>query len=574
MLTSIPSLSIRKEIKSPSKSNILLNNQVVIKSNDKRIIKNDSLKKLNELNDYKNRNHMSNLNLINSISLNKNTNNIIDCINIKDFNSIGKSKNIKSISPNTSNMNSILNPRFITLVNNLQKNRNIKIKSPKSIKSITKLPKITKKVLLTEADTLVKQRKRHDGLLAPHIATNVSLKKSAQINLKNYVIRKIKEKREEIQNEENKITEEFKNKQKIYDKNYRNYLDSIEQNQKKQKEEEEQLNLLNLKIEEQENIISKEIINNKKLVDELKKIVNSVVSYTKYGSFIYKIFGRKFIYEELKEFDGKDYNKMMFRFIDVYDKTKEDINYKKEENEFLEMLHSHGVDFLTMQFADMEANLRKQLDSNNLINEELAYLNNNSKNEIELLLNNKKISENKKILFNDRKNKQEKIIKDFKEYDIEETKSYLKYIIELLEIMEGRTKKRIIKNIDVNEDTLLYCDKVLNTLEKKEILINKYMREIENIINNDKSDNSLIEKIINDRKKYNIKIKQIEQRKIQEDIDFKKKLKTIDEQRIVIKGRKVIKDFPLIKNIKKKKIFDIKKNQDDFEYLYYSSDEN
>lgn len=574
MLTSIPSLSIRKEIKSPSKSNILLNNQVVIKSNDKRIIKNDSLKKLNELNDYKNRNHMSNLNLINSISLNKNTNNIIDCINIKDFNSIGKSKNIKSISPNTSNMNSILNPRFITLVNNLQKNRNIKIKSPKSIKSITKLPKITKKVLLTEADTLVKQRKRHDGLLAPHIATNVSLKKSAQINLKNYVIRKIKEKREEIQNEENKITEEFKNKQKIYDKNYRNYLDSIEQNQKKQKEEEEQLNLLNLKIEEQENIISKEIINNKKLVDELKKIVNSVVSYTKYGSFIYKIFGRKFIYEELKEFDGKDYNKMMFRFIDVYDKTKEDINYKKEENEFLEMLHSHGVDFLTMQFADMEANLRKQLDSNNLINEELAYLNNNSKNEIELLLNNKKISENNKILFNDRKNKQEKIIKDFKEYDIEETKSYLKYIIELLEIMEGRTKKRIIKNIDVNEDTLLYCDKVLNTLEKKEILINKYMREIENIINNDKSDNSLIEKIINDRKKYNIKIKQIEQRKIQEDIDFKKKLKTIDEQRIVIKGRKVIKDFPLIKNIKKKKIFDIKKNQDDFEYLYYSSDEN
>ena len=574
MLTSIPSLSIRKEIKSPSKSNILLNNQVVIKSNDKRIIKNDSLKKLNELNDYKNRNHMSNLNLINSISLNKNTNNIIDCINIKDFNSIGKSKNIKSISPNTSNMNSILNPRFITLVNNLQKNRNIKIKSPKSIKSITKLPKITKKVLLTEADTLVKQRKRHDGLLAPHIATNVSLKKSAQINLKNYVIRKIKEKREEIQNEENKITEEFKNKQKIYDKNYRNYLDSIEQNQKKQKEEEEQLNLLNLKIEEQENIISKEIINNKKLVDELKKIVNSVVSYTKYGSFIYKIFGRKFIYEELKEFDGKDYNKMMFRFIDVYDKTKEDINYKKEENEFLEMLHSHGVDFLTMQFADMEANLRKQLDSNNLINEELAYLNNNSKNEIELLLNNKKISENNKILFNDRKNKQEKIIKDFKEYDIEETKSYLKYIIELLEIMEGRTKKRIIKNIDVNEDTLLYCDKVLNTLEKKEILINKYMREIENIINNDKSDNSLIEKIINDRKKYNIKIKQIEQRKIQEDIGFKKKLKTIDEQRIVIKGRKVIKDFPLIKNIKKKKIFDIKKNQDDFEYLYYSSDEN
>ena len=55
---------------------------------------------------------------------------------------------------------------------------------------------------------------------------------------------------------------------------------------------------------------------------------------------------------------------------------------------------------------------------------------------------------------------------------------------------------------------------------------------------------------------------------------MKKKVKTIDEQRIVIKGRKVIQDFPLIKNNKKKKKVLSKKKNDDYDYLYYSSDEN
>ena len=54
----------------------------------------------------------------------------------------------------------------------------------------------------------------------------------------------------------------------------------------------------------------------------------------------------------------------------------------------------------------------------------------------------------------------------------------------------------------------------------------------------------------------------------------KKKFKAIENRKIIIKGRKVIQDFPLIKNNKKKKKVTIKKTNDDYEYLYYSSDEN
>ena len=590
MLTSINSLSVKKETVSPTIPNILSNSQDIIQNNDKSITTNDSYTILIDKKTNKKRN--LNLNYLNNKTKSKNsaktfkniyTNKITTKENINEIvkslnniKSINNFQNIKkTISPNTSNINSILNPRFITLVNNRQENHSIKIKSPKSVS--TTLPKIEKKVLLTEADTLVKERKKRDGLLAPHIPTNIKLKKSAQINLKNYVIRKIKEKREEIQNNEIKITENFRNKQKIYDKRYRNFLDSIEQDQKKQKEEEDELILLKLKIDDQENNLNKEETNNKKLIEQLKKTINSLVSCAKYGSFTCKIFGRQFIYEDLKEFDGKDYVKMMFRFIDVYDKYINDINYQKQNNEFLEMLYFQGVDFLSMQFADMEENIRKQLENNNLINEEIDYLNNKNNNEINLLINRKKESENDKIIFNDNKTKQARLLKNIGGFNIDDAKRYLEYIIELWEILRagGNMRKNKKIEVEVNEDSMFYCKETLETLEEKELIINKYINEIDNVFKNGKNkDIKIIEDIITRRKKYNIKQKQKEIRKIQEEDEIKKKIKTFDEHKIILKGRKVIQDFPMIKNNKKKKKYAVKKNNDDYEFLYYSSDEN
>ena len=125
-------------------------------------------------------------------------------------------------------------------------------------------------------------------------------------------------------------------------------MNFIEKEEKKQKEEEDKIILLKLKIDDQENNLNKEETNNKKLIEQLKKTINSLVSCAKYGSFTCKIFGRQFIYEDLKEFEGKDYFKMMFRFIDVYDKYIDDINYQKQNNEFLEMLYFQGVDLFQM----------------------------------------------------------------------------------------------------------------------------------------------------------------------------------------------------------------------------------
>ena len=259
----IPPLSLKKRNKSTSKTKIFLNSQDYCpNSNDKSITTDDSYTLLTEKNlKHKNKKIFSIFSKNNSEKniINKNNNNN----HFKSSNSIITNPNdskalqnmafLQPIKPgilkNKTNLNSIIGQRLITIVaNNNNKTRNIK--SPKSINSISinsknsyrtelpALPTITKKQLLTEADSVVKERKRREGLFAPHIPKNISIKKSAEINLKNYVIRKIKEKQEEIRNDEKKIIENFKYKQKIYDNNYKNFLNTIEENQKREKEEE------------------------------------------------------------------------------------------------------------------------------------------------------------------------------------------------------------------------------------------------------------------------------------------------------------------------------------------------
>ena len=477
-------------------------------------------------------------------------------------------KNIRNdILQSNFSLNSIISPRFITIINNNRyKYRNI------LPNSITKLPKIQ---IISEADQLVKERKKHEGLSPVHITKDKAIQKSCEINLNNYIIRKIIEKREEIQNNDHIITEQFRKREKAYDKEYKDFLNLVELNIKNQKEEEKQINLLKLELQDKEVILNKEKLENKKLEEKQKRIINTILTYKKYGSFIHNIFEKKFIYDEMKKFDGKDYYKVMYKLIELYEKSLLDQNYLKEEKELLDILLLNADELFFIHISEMEDSLRRQLHTKNKINNKLINLNINNKNEIKSLNSKKKENQKDIILFNDKKNIEGNVIKHLKNYNNEETKKNLKYIIELNNSVYDNNQKNNDINIESVEEGLFYCIDTLNTLKEKESIINKYMKEIESIfINGDENDKILIEKIINDTKKYNKRQKLAEFKKIQEELQLKKNLKTISTQRIVIKGRKVIQDFPLIKLKKKKKKITIKKDNDDLDYLYYSSDEN
>ena len=591
MITSINSLALKKEMKTPNKRNNHLNYQDILVNNDKNLVTHETYtlsteKKASRIKDF-NINQIKHFNILGKIYKNS-----YDIKNIKKYNNaqiknykniynlinINKINNKKKNSSNIQDITKILNNDNFSSIINTENNNNEKLdifKIHKSPKSIIKLPSIQKKILLTEADNLVNHRTKQEGMVVPHFANNIILKKSADINLKNYVIRKIKEKREEIQNDEKKLAEDFRNKKIIYEKRRRNFLDSIEQSQNKQKEEEIELNKLRLEIENLENILNKENIENKKLLNELKQMINLIKSFTKYGSFVNKVFRKQFIYDDLKEYDSRDYYKMMIKYIDIYDKYTEDNNFQKERDEFIAMLQIEGVDSLLMKFSDLEDNIRNLLDNNNIIYDEIKNLNDKNNIIINSIINKKKENEKEKMIFNKDKNKKILSIKDLKKFDISELETYFKYIIEFWEILCPSSNGKHRQNLEINGNTLIYCNETLKALEEKEDFINKCINEIDDIIKKgEDKDKVLIQNIIIDRKKSNLREKQIEIKDIQEKINNKNSYKTLAEQKIFIKGRKVIQDFPLITNNKRKKKSTLNNINDRYDYLYYSSDEN
>jgi len=301
--------------------------------------------------------------------------------------------------------------------------------------------------------------------------------------------------------------------------------------------------------------------------------MSSMLIYKKYGIFVHKVFGsNKFKYGNLKEFDGKDYYKMMQDFIYIYEHFNgADV---KEENDFLDMLLFQGEDALFRKFKNMEDRVINVLGKKNSLDEEIRKENNDNRNEINVLSNRKKDTEKDNVLINLNKIHQKALAVDFKDNDIEEIKQYMKYITELGETV-GLLNPPNVETTQISE-CLYFCKDTLNELEKKEMYIINSINYIENIYNTgDNDEKYLIDYIINDRKKYNKKVKLEEIRKIQEKKMIEINKKIIDRaNKVYVKGRKVIKDYPINTNKKKKIKIAPKDENEDLEYLYYSSDEN
>ena len=175
-------------------------------------------------------------------------------------------------------------PKLITTIDNINQIRKKKyvFKPPK-----IKLPLIKTKQLLTEADLIVKKGKKLEGMSALYIPTDIKIKKSVEINLRNKLIKNINEKRQEIKDNEKKYINNINKRNEDYKREYKKYLNLIEMEQKKQKEEDEIYNALKLEMNEKEKILINEFEKNKILNKDIKRIINEILSYKKYGQFLF-----------------------------------------------------------------------------------------------------------------------------------------------------------------------------------------------------------------------------------------------------------------------------------------------
>ena len=440
----------------------------------------------------------------------------------------------------------------------------------KTVSSINK----EKKQLLEDADILMKERMKMNlgGGFIDRKKGKI-LEKSRELCLNNYMITQLRDKRTEINRKEYFIDMALKNSEKQYEVDYRSFIDFVEEIKKKEKKEEELLNKMKSKKDSTELILIEEVNLNKKLEEKCENIIKNIVLLKNYGSFIHKVFKTPFIYDELsnEKIIGKKYINLRGKIISIYDKNNLNNNINQEEIDYI----LGSDERLMQQYNQYEQKLVKILEDKNYLEKEIINMINKGKIELEIL--NQKLNDNQSEYEKIKIDKKRMLssMKEFQTNSISEIEEYLKYIIDLgNEIGIDSPKSNINKNNSVTE-YLYYCKDTISALEKKELLINDYIKEIEDIIiNGDENDRSIIEKLLLDRKRLIKKEKQLMLKKQQDDYDRKRKLKSIERaKRIVIKGRKVYEDNPPWNN--KKKYIKKKDNNDhnEDEYLYYSDDD-
>ena len=95
MITSIPSLSTKKQIKTPKKPKINLNNQDIFQVNDKSITTNESYSISGKKSNIKKNININNINNIDNDNIDNNlkytnSNNLDNILNINNINNINK----------------------------------------------------------------------------------------------------------------------------------------------------------------------------------------------------------------------------------------------------------------------------------------------------------------------------------------------------------------------------------------------------------------------------------------------------------------------------------------------------
>ena len=468
---------------------------------------------------------------------------------------MGNNKNItKSISIRSKNSN----------VSNLLNSVNESQFSRESFKENFKM--YGQKSYITEANKIMKERMKNKGnaITSKHRMRNLVMNDTRDICLKNYLIGLLKESRTDLNEKEKNITKALRDSENRLDTDYRNFIDFVEGTKKKQKREEEELVRLKTLHEEKDNLYKKECLENKKLYEELEKTVKMICLLKSYGSFVHRVLNMNFELDNIPDIDPRERN-----FESVGNTLLKKFNIMNSNKKIDELLEDDN--FMMMKFNDYEIKVVKELEKKEVLYKNQVNLTDNYNEEIEELKRRyDDCLEESKSIENEKKEIQNQINK-LKPHKNSDLNQYLDYIVEL-GLATGDLNNRL-KGKKNFMDLLSFTKETLLAIERKELAVNEYIAEIEDIEEN--GDKQLIHDVELDRKRTNKREKQLQIKEKQDEIENIKRQRAVDRaQRVVIIGRKVPKEYPIIKGKKKKNNDNKNQEDDDYGMLYYSSDEN
>ena len=427
--------------------------------------------------------------------------------------------------------------------------------------------------LINDADEIISDRKKNYIGRALKQSKSSALERSKEICLHNFYITQLREKRDEINKKEKKIHFLLNDSEKRFGIDYKNFIDFMEAINRKVKEEELSLNTLITKLKNVETVFTNESNINKFLENQTETTIKKILLFKTFGSFLHKAFHRRFSLDELNNINlkGKSYISLSDKIIELYEKDK------KYNDESVNIIVK-DVESLMDKYNFLDEKVINIIREKDELEKEIKEINQNYQYILNQLRECKTDSEKEYIRLEKEKKELIKLINNFINFDENRNDSIEKnfeYILELAKDVHLDINKAL-KASQTNDvlESVFISGEIIKILKEKENSVNDHISLIEDIITNGgEKDKEIIENIINERKKFNKKEKQLCVIKLQKLEENRKKLKGIAKsRRIIIRGRKVYPDEPIFRNRNKKVKEEKNKDDENFEFLHYSTD--
>ena len=412
------------------------------------------------------------------------------------------------------------------------------LRNSKSIKEVIRL--------LDQADQVLRDRMNKHGNSfggSRHYIRSVAIELSKGISQKNYTINLLKEQRTKINEKERVINQVVKEFGEQYEYDYKSFIDFVAEEKRKQMLIEETMNNLKEKNDQKKVSLDEETLMNKRLEETMDKKIREIYLLKSYGSFLHRVFDKKFSFDELNMNDsrGKNLERVAGEIIKIYETKNKYEEIPKELND---------TELLIKTYVLFEDKVLMALNNKDSANKEVLKQQKMNQKELEQVRLSlldyesdfKYIKQEKTIVSSEMKN--------FKISQNEILETILTCIIDLGKDIGTKHPIPISMDKDHLSDFSLYAKKTLDHLKDLEVSINDLICEIENTVeygnNNEKI---LMEKCIGEQRKINKKEKQLKLKMIQEELKNQKNLRALKRaNKVVVAGRKA----PMIFNFKNK----------------------
>ena len=415
-----------------------------------------------------------------------------------------------------------------------------------------------------------------------------------EISLKNYHIDLLKKKRIDIDAKENFINQSLLNSSHKLEKDYENFLNIVDNLKTEQKKDEEKLGKINHIYDTTLKELNKEFNINKKLNNHIVKLIKLISKYKKFGSFLYKIFGMTYPYEEIAELDNRlkiseDIREKVIKVYLTDDKVDIDIfgndetlmkRFDAHEEKLIQ--HMSNKEKLIKEYNNMIIENKKEIlllkQKIKLFKEDLNEATYKKKKLTELMAKILNLNKNENYDINNFNNIQ------YVDENLKACIMNIKDIGDCLEIQgneDNEINNKNNLNIESNNDLkdlkvyIDYVKEIMKCLEDKERLVNEYTSKINDIIKNGNyKDKQILLNLLAKMKRDNKFKKIINIKNKREELSNEKRLNEIKRsQKYVLFRKKIFIDVPLkIKHNKTSKV-NLKENND-YDYLCYSSEES